>query len=159
QPDLTIIAQLETSNPNMEQIGYSSPLGIAGLIRHRVRQQLSGGHGAFLVESRAASLPAPSGDGFADKIAKTIARLENLGDVRYGYTFAPSVHAIRSSLEKADYAAVSSSAVDPACFLGGWLQDMYLWDYELPSYSQRSGDSNGYYLLSKIKALDTETVQ
>lgn len=159
RPDLTIVAQLETSNPAAEKVTYASPLGQGGLIRHRVRQQLRGGRGAFLVESRAASAGGPTGDGLADKTVLAIVRLENLGEARYGYAFAPSVHAVRSALERSDYAAVSSSVIDPACFLGGWLDDMYLWDYELPSYSQRSGDSNGYYLLSKIKVLDTETLQ
>jgi DNA phosphorothioation-dependent restriction protein DptH len=159
RPDLNIIAQLETSNPAAEKVTHASPLGAGGLIRHRVRQQLSAGQGAFLLESRSASTGGPTGDGLADKTANAIARLENLGDARYGYAFAPSVHAVRSSLERSDYTAVSSSVIDPACFLGGWLQDMYLWDYELPSYSQRSGDSNGYYLLTKIDDLDTETLK
>lgn len=172
RPDLTVIAQLETSNPKAEQVQFASPLGVSGLIRHRIRQQLPGGNGAFLTESRMAAPLTPSGDGLADKTASALVRLENLGQVRYGYTFAPSVNAIKAALAteaddlaggpgpgRSDYVAVSSAAVDPACFLGGWLQDMYLWDYELPSYSQRSGDSNGYYLLSRIKPLDKETLQ
>lgn len=158
RPDLAIIAQLETSSPSQEQSPSGSPIGPGALIRHRVRQQLSGGQGAFLSESRMASPRPPTGDGLLDRTAAALVRLENIGGTRYGYTFAPSVHAIRTSLDKADYAAVSSSAVDPACFLGGWLQDTYLWDYELPSYSHRSGDSNGYYLLSKVKPVDRETL-
>src|SRR5690606_8796976 len=43
--------------------------------------------------------------------------------------------------------------------LGNWLEGTYLWDYELPSYSGRSGDSNGYYLLSRIKPLDLDTMK
>lgn len=159
RPDLTIIAQLETSNPGNDNIAYLSPIGLGGLIRHRVREQLSGARGAFLAESRASSPCGPTGDGLADRAATAIARLENLGTNRYGYTFAPSVHAIRSALRNSDYAAVSSSAVDPACFLGQWLEDMYLWDYELPSYSQRAGDSNGYYLLSSVKPQDLEALR
>src|SRR5690606_23472512 len=73
--------------------------------------------------------------------------------------FAPSVHVITSALERAEFAAVSSSTVDPACFLGSWLEGTYLWDYELPAYSGRAGDSNGYYLLSRIKELDLETLK
>jgi DNA phosphorothioation-dependent restriction protein DptH len=158
RPDLAIIAQLETSSPSLDMSDSRSPLGPGGLVRHRVRQQLGGGNGAFLTESRMASPRPPTGDGLLDKTAATLVRLENLGGTRYGYTFAPSVHAIRAALEKADYAAVSSSAVDPACFLGRWLEDTYLWDYELPSYSHRSGDNNGYYLLSKVKELDREAL-
>lgn len=158
RPDLAIIAQLETSNPQQDKSNSGSPLGPGALIRHRVRQQLGGGNGAFLTESRMSSPRPPTGDGLLDKTAATLVRLENIGGTRYGYTFAPSVHAIRAALDKADYAAVSSSAVDPACFLGGWLLDTYLWDYELPSYSHRAGDNNGYYLLSKVKDLDKEAL-
>jgi hypothetical protein len=154
KPDLGIIAQLETSNPGQSPDEVGSPVGIGGLIRHRVRRQLRAGAGAFLLESRMGSAGAPSGDGLADKLSSSLARLENLGDQRLGYTFAPSVNSIKAVLGKADFAAVSSSAVDPACFLGGWLPESYLWDYDLPSYSHRSGDTNGYYLLSRVKEID-----
>lgn len=74
-----------------------------------------------------------------------------------GLLFAPSVPVIKQMLLRADFAAVSSSVIDPACFLGSWLPG-YLWDYDLPSYSQRSGDTNGYYLLAKIKESDREAL-
>lgn len=158
-PDLAIIAQLETSNANAEPTKLASPLGIGGLVRIRIREQQKAGSGQFLCESRVAAPVRVSGDGIADNTAKAIAALENLASSRMGYVFAPSVHAVKRSLEKAEFAAVSSSAVDPACFLGNWLEGTYLWDYELPSYSGRSGDSNGYYLLSQIKELDLETLK
>lgn len=159
KPDLGIIAQLETSNADHDEMKIGSPLSIGGLIRNRIRQQLKAAAGAFLSETRTGLALRPSGDGLADRTMSTIARLENLSDKRFGYVFAPSVHAIQTVLEKAEFAAVSSSAVDPACFLGGWLERTYLWDYDLPSYSSRAGDSNGYYLLSQIKELDRETLE
>jgi len=159
KPDLGIIAQLETSNASSDPVEAGSPLGIGALIRHRIRTQLKAGSGAFLSESRMGVARPPTDDGLADKVMMGICRLENLGDVRYGYTFAPSVHAIESMLrgKGADFAAVSSSAVDPACFLGDWLESAYLWDYDLPSYSHRAGDTNGYYLLSQVKEIDRDT--
>jgi DNA phosphorothioation-dependent restriction protein DptH len=157
-PDLGIVAQLETSNPGQSPDEVGSPVGIGGLIRHRVRRQLQAGSGAFLLESRMGSTGAPSGDGLADKLSSCLVRFENLGDQRLGYTFAPSVSSIKAALSRADFAAVSSSAVDPACFLGGWLPESYLWDYDLPSYSHRSGDTNGYYLLSRVKDIDFQTL-
>lgn len=159
RPDLGIIAQLEASNagPAPDEVG--SPVGYGALIRQRIRRQLNAGAGAFLVESRMGTPGPPSGDGLADKLSRAVARLENLVEQRLGYTFAPSVNSMSAVLEKADFAAVSSSVVDPACFLGGWLPESYLWDYELPSYSRRSGDTNGYYLLSKIKEIDFQTLR
>lgn len=161
KPDLGIVAQLETANANTEQTDLGSPLGIGALFRHRVRTQLRAGSGAFLCESRMGVVRPPSGDGLADNLMAAVARLENLGDVRYGYTFAPSVQAITYLFrsKNTEYVAVSSSAVDPACFLGGWLDGFYLWDYELPSYSHRAGDTNGYYLLSQVRPLDCDKLR
>lgn len=161
KPDLGIIAQLESAQPEIAATELRSPVGSGSLIRHRVRQQLPGANQAFLVESRMALGGPPSGDGFADKVMACVVKLENLGSEHLGYTFAPSVHAIEDMLKdkQADFVAVSSSAVDPACFLGGWLGDAYLWDYHLPSYSQRAGDTNGYYLLSQVKTIDRQTLK
>jgi hypothetical protein len=157
--DLAIIAQLETSNASALPTKLVSPLGVGGLVRVRIREQQRTGGGQFLCESRVSGPARISGDGIADNTAKAIARLEGYGAGPFGYVFAPSIAAVKRSLEKAEFVAVSSSAVDPACFLGNWLEGTYLWDYELPSYSGRSGDSNGYYLLSSIDDIDLETMQ
>lgn len=157
--DLAIIAQLETSNASARPTKLFSPLGIGGLVRTRIREQQQTGGGKFLIESRVSGPASISGDGLADNTAKAISLLEGGGIGRVGYVFAPSINAIKKSLGSAEFVAVSSSAVDPACFLGSWLEGAYLWDYELPSYSGRSGDSNGYYLLSSIDELDVETMQ
>lgn len=157
KPDLGIIAQLDSAEPTSTTLEHRSPLGIGGLIRHRVRRQL---HGAFLSESRQAMPMPPSGDVFADKLAYGIAILEGSLDERIGLQFSPNVHAVTSMLEekKAGFVAVSSSAVDPACFLGGWIKGTYLWDYDLPSYSHRAGDTSGYYLLSQIRDADRDAL-
>lgn len=157
--DIAIIAQLETSNAEARPTKLTSPLGVGGLVRARIREQQVAGNGQFLRESRVAGPARPTGDGLADTTAKAISVLENLNESALGYVFAPSINAVKRALEKAQFAAVSSSAVDPACFLGNWLEGTYLWDYELPSYSGRSGDSNGYYLLSRIEPLELETLK
>jgi len=157
-PDLGIIAQLDSSEPETTAQAMRSPLGTGGLIRHRVRRQLSGSSRAFLSESRQGLSMPPSGDVLADKVSNCMLAIENRREGMVGLRFAPNVYAVRHALEeqKADFVAVSSSAIDPACFLGGWLQGAYLWDYDLPSYSHRAGDTNGYYLLSQIKNSDRD---
>ena len=157
-PDLGIIAQLETSNAKEDRVDVGSPIGWGALIRHRVRRQLPAADGAFLSESRVGVAGPPTGDALANKLVQTLVKLENLSDSKMGFSFAPSVHAINHALSKADFVAVSSSAVDPACFLGNWLPG-YLWDYDLPSYSHRSGDTNGYYLISQIKETDRDALK
>lgn len=157
RPDLGIIAQLDSAQPETTEVGTRSPLGLGGLIRHRVRRQL---HGAFLSESRQALPMPPSGETFADKVANCILVLEGGQDGKIGLQFAPNVHAVSSMLEEknAGFVAVSSSAIDPACFLGGWIKGTYLWDYDLPSYSNRAGDTSGYYLLSQVRDADREAL-
>jgi hypothetical protein len=160
QPDLTIVAQLETSSMSAERSALASALSPGGLFRTRIRQQLKAGSGAFLSESRVAMTPSLGNDDLLARTASAIAHLENIGQLRHSYVFAPSVHTLRQSLATSRYVAVSSSAIDPACFLGGWLEnETYLWDYDLPSYSSRAGDSSGYYLLAKITDLDRETLR
>ncbi len=157
-PDLAIIAQLETSNSKEDAVEVGSPIGWGTLLRHRVRRQLPAADGAFLSESRVGIARPPGGDALADKLVATLSKLENLSDLKVGFSFAPSVHAIQLALGRADFVAVSSSAIDPACFLGKWLPG-YLWDYDLPSYSHRSGDTNGYYLISRIKETDRDVLK
>jgi DNA phosphorothioation-dependent restriction protein DptH len=160
KPDLGVIAQLESASPTLEKIEFGSALSSGALVRHRVRRQLPAQNGAFIVESRSGIAGPPTSDALADKIANCVCRLENAGS-RVGFTFAPNVHSIQEMLldKRADFVAVSSSTVDPACFLGRWLDGAYLWDYRLPSYSQRAGDNNGYYLLSQVKDIDLQTLK
>lgn len=158
KPDLGIIAQLDSAEPESTNVGMRSPLGPGGLIRHRVRRQLPG---AFLSESRQGLQMPPCGDVLADKVASCMIALESRHDGKVGLRFAPNVHAISNMLEekKADFVAVSSAAIDPACFLGGWIKGAYLWDYDLPAYSNRAGDTSGYYLLSQVKEADRDGLQ
>lgn len=156
-PDLGIIAQLDMSEPRSERVESRTPLGAGGLIRHRIRRQLPG---AFLIESRQATAPEPTGEVLTDKVAALLSAIENLGPIRAGLQFAPNVHEIQHMLRdrRTDFVAVSSAAIDPACFLGGWLEEAYLWDFDLPSYSHRSGDTNGYYLLSQVTDADRDSL-
>ncbi|AGB48215.1 hypothetical protein Mesau_05995 [Mesorhizobium australicum WSM2073] len=156
-PDLGIIAQLDMTEPGIAAVDQRTPLGFGALSRHRIRRQLPR---IFLNESRQSTPPAQSGDVLADKIGGLTAAMENLSATRVGLQFAPNVHEVRHMLQgrRTDFVAVSSSAIDPACFLGGWLDGAYLWDYELPSYSHRSGDTNGYYLISQVTDADREAL-
>jgi hypothetical protein len=156
-PDLGIIAQLDMSDPSVARVRTRTALGHGGLARHRVRRQLPDN---FISESRQSVAPASSGEPLADKLASCVGAIESIGAEVLGLNFVPNVNAVRNMLDthKADFVAVSSSAIDPAAFLGDWLDQTYLWDYELPSYSRRAGDTNGYYLLSRVKEADREAL-
>jgi DNA phosphorothioation-dependent restriction protein DptH len=156
-PDLGIIAQLDMSEPRSERVDGRTPLGLGGMIRHRVRRQLPG---AFLAESRQSTAPEATGEVLPDKVASLLAAMENLSPARTGLQFAPNVHEVQHMFRErsTDFVAVSSAAIDPACFLGGWLEGAYLWDFDLPSYSHRAGDTNGYYLLSQVTDADRDAL-
>lgn len=156
-PDLGIIAQLDMSEPRSERVEGRTPISAGGMIRHRVRRQLPG---AFLIESRQSISSEQTGDVLTDKVAGLLSALENLGQTRTGLQFAPNVREIQHMLRdrQTDFVAVSSAAIDPACFLGGWLEEAYLWDFDLPSYSHRAGDTNGYYLLSQVTDADRDAL-
>lgn len=158
KPDLGIIAQLDSAQPESKEVGTLSPMGAGGLIRHRIRRQLLG---SFLNESRQGLQMPPSGEPFADKVSACMLMVEKLRDGKVGLQFSPNVHAISSMLQEnsAGFVAVSSSTIDPACFLGGWIKGTYLWDYDLPSYSHRAGDTSGYYLLSQVKQADRDALR
>lgn len=158
KPDLGIVAQLDSAQPEATNVGLRSPMSEGGLIRHRVRRQL---HGAFLSESRQGLKMPPGSDVFSNKVAACMLALECANDSKVGLRFAPNVHAIGNLLEEkhAGFVAVSSTAIDPACFLGDWIKGAYLWDYDLPAYSHRAGDTSGYYLLSQIKEADREALK
>ena len=154
-PDIGIIAQLESSEPELRGTPLRSPVGAGGLLRHRIRAQLPN---AFLIESRQGILAGPSGSTLEDKLVECLLTMENKSAERLGYQYAPNVIAVEDMFEKnqANFVAISSAAFDPACFSGGWLNSAYLWDYELPSYSHRAGDTSGYYLLSRINDVDKD---
>ncbi|QXI26418.1 ATP-binding protein [Pseudomonas vanderleydeniana] len=158
KPDLGIIAQLNSADPESKEVGILSPLSVGGLIRHRVRRQLKA---SFLSESRQGLQMPLSGDPFADKVSTCMLMLEKIRDGKVGLQFSPNTHAISGMLEgnSAGFVAVSSSAIDPACFLGGWIEGTYLWDYDLPAYSHRAGDTSGYYLLSQVKEADRDALR
>jgi DNA phosphorothioation-dependent restriction protein DptH len=155
-PDLGIIPHLEAASQEARPMGQASSLSRGALLRQRIRTQLKTAGGAFLRETRSASSRPPSGEALGDLLVDSVVRLENLEQERIGYTFAPSVQEISRLFQDdhAEFVSVSSAAVDPACFLGKWLADSYLWDYELPSYSHRAGDVNGYYLLAQVRDRD-----
>jgi hypothetical protein len=160
--DLAVITQLEAADPALSAATERSAIGPGALLRHRIRRQLPRGGQSYLVESRqAGTLPERTGSTLLDKVAHAVVKIENSPRTRLGFRFSPDIQAIRNAFqnERADFVAVSSSAVDPSCFVGEWMQGAYLWDYSLPSYSQRAGDTAGTYLISRIKDTDREAMR
>jgi hypothetical protein len=68
-------------------------------------------------------------------------------DVADSYVFMPKRPTLEKAVDAARYCAVSSTYVDPACFFSVGDRS-FLWDYDLPSYSRRAGENNGFYLIA-----------
>jgi DNA phosphorothioation-dependent restriction protein DptH len=150
QSDLAIIAHLGVSSPAFQIEGLRSGVDPTGLSRHRIRKQLAATAGIFIAESRVGAAPKSSDlttlNGLllacVDKLESTCTQCFD------SYVFAPKTPTLEEALQSARYCAVSSSTVDAACFFRATMGS-YLWDYELPAYSRRAGENNGYYLLAK----------
>jgi hypothetical protein len=157
-PDLAIVTQLDIAEPTVVDNGVRSPLGLQGLLRHRVRQQVGGN---FVSETRS-SMQVAAADGLGlERLPAVISMLESRGQGATSYQFAPRTQIISRLLthHRADYVAVSSASIDPSCFMGDKVTGGFLWDYDMPNYSHRAGESSGYYLLSRIKQSDLEALE
>ena len=157
QADLAIIAHLGTQSPELDRQGLSSPIDAVGLNRVRVRRQLAASDGKFIAESRIGKHEsAPETIELLPDVAKAssaylasiIQAIEGkCTDTFDSYVFMPNRPTLEKGIGLARYCAVSSSNVDPACFFTV-SEKSYLWDYDLPSYSRRAGENNGFYLIA-----------
>lgn len=147
--DLGIINHLGCTSPTPVQGQVTSAISLGGMVRQRVRYPLpsEGGASVFLAESRKASVKP--GDDLAQLeslLTKAIIAFESSATADC-ITFAPNTHKLREALNNANFCAISSSMVDPATFMDS-SGSTYLWDYDLPAYSDKPGETSGYFLLS-----------
>lgn len=63
--------------------------------------------------------------------------------------FPSDPEGIKSSIDISSYLAISSANVDPAMFFD--LNEVYIWNLDLPQFSEVGRNSDGYYLLAKAK--------
>ena len=148
--DLSIIAQLGTLNPSFDKQEIRSAVDLTGLTRWRVRKQLPA-NTAFIAESRIGSISNQLGTniGLEAQLLACIDELENrTGDHFDSYIFSPNMNDLQTAVNLSHYTAISSSGLDASCFFGA-TDNAFLWEYDLPSYSQRAGENSGYYLLAQ----------
>ena len=148
--DLSIIAQLGTLNKSFDTQGIRSAIDITGLTRWRVRKQLQT-HSTFIAESRIGTVPKKEfiDTGLAAQLLDCVDEIENRTRDHFdSYIFSPNMQDLQKAIDVSNYTAISSSGIDASCFFGA-TQKAFLWDYELPSYSQRAGENSGYYLLAQ----------
>ncbi|MFD1193800.1 AAA family ATPase [Seohaeicola saemankumensis] len=151
EPSLDVLVIDDLGTREWSKIDHQSFASIAapkGLFRSQTRADVTDGQ---IVQVAFAIDPSKSAYKASDELRAT-ALLEGpcftAGNSHY--RFRPNTSSILQRLDKADFVAVTSQDVDPACFIhGAGATGAVLWDYELPSLSGRSSSSSGYYLVAK----------
>ena len=127
-----------------------SAVAPAAAFRVRVREDLDSAR--FLKETRTGWQEREFG-GIDGAVLDVALDLEELTTRDAGTThlqFQPNQHAIGQRLNQSLFVALTSSQIDPACFIRGIRgQDAYLWDYELPGTMGFDEESAGYYLVAR----------
>jgi DNA phosphorothioation-dependent restriction protein DptH len=146
--DLSVIDHLGSASPEFQELNLRSFVDKSGLLRCRMRKQLSN-QNRFVAESRVGKPPRiidPSS--IRSLLIQCVDNIESRCAQEFdSFAFAPNLSTLWDGLKKAQFAAVTSSNIDVACFFGT-DQDAFLWDYELPRYAARAGDNSGYFLLA-----------
>lgn len=147
--DLSIIAHLGTMNHQFDRQGLRAVSDFTGMVKRRIRKQSVIGVNSFVSES---FVSLPPNNMAVDTI--TLIMLSSIdlmeakcAEIVDSQSFAPNLATLAEVIEGSAYTAVSSSNIDAACFFGA-ANKAYLWDFELPRFSSKAGESLGYFLLA-----------
>lgn len=149
--DISIISHLTSQSPITNSARSLSTLTNGGLSRYRIRYSSKNKNSKLtFTESRTCNKPRLTDDLLSDTLGKTCYKIEsNVYHLSKGcLSSTPKLDFVNKCLVNADYCAISSSVVDPSAFFDG-ENNNYLWDYELPSYSNKHNAYSGFYLLAK----------
>ncbi len=150
--DLVVLDQLAGQDPRLVQRDdHTHPraaLAPGAVVRLAPRRDFDDAR--MLEESRVSA--GPTGDeGLGAALVRVVTGLEDAAAGRTGLgvlRFRPNQQALAHRLGESSFVAVSSTQVDPACFVrGAHGAGGYLWDYELPG-GPSGGGRAGYYLVA-----------
>jgi DNA phosphorothioation-dependent restriction protein DptH len=151
--DLSILSHLANQSPILMNSDTSSVIFPGGVLRKRIRYSSMTSSGKLtFTESR--SVRADNESSSKNQLGSALSKLLHLIEHEvqtsgHGHlTSTPRLNIVEDSLKLSDYCAVSSSAVDPSAFFDSDGQN-YLWDYDLPSYSDRTSAKSGFYLMAR----------
>lgn len=161
--DLTILSHLSNQSPALIKGTTSAVIFNGGISRERIRySSLNDFDKLSFTESRIYSElnSSPQNDKIGKALSDLILRIEEIV-IKNGFghlNTTPQLKFVKDQLLKADYCAISSSAVDPSAFFDS-EGDNLLWDYELPSYSRKQSSQSGFYLLAKKSKIIISAVE
>lgn len=159
--DLTIISQLSNESPDLIKSDTNSVIFKDGLTRERIRYSIYNSQNKLsFTETRTCKKHDVLGDDLGSIIIKLCHKIEENVFVigRGSMNSTPKLHFVHDSLKSSDYCAISSSVVDPAAFFS-FEEDSFLWDYDLPSYSNNHSAYSGFYMLAKSSENVREAVK
>jgi DNA phosphorothioation-dependent restriction protein DptH len=159
--DLTIISQLSNESPDLIKSDTNSVIFRDGLTRERIRYSIYNAQDKLsFTETRTSKRHDTLGDDLGSVIIRLCYHIEQnvflLG--RGSLNSTPKLHLIHDALKFSDYCAISSSVVDPAAFFS-FESESFLWDYDLPSYSNQHSAHSGFYMLAKSSENVKEAVK
>jgi DNA phosphorothioation-dependent restriction protein DptH len=150
--DLVILDQLTGQDPRLlpSDVEAHPPAALAPGAVLRLAPRRDFDDARTLQESRE-STGNVEGDGLDAGLAGVVIAMDGVAAELTGFgvlRFRPNQQAIAHRLAESSFVAVSSTQVDPACFVRG-VQGAggYLWDYELPG-GPSGGGRAGYYLVA-----------
>lgn len=159
--DLTIISQLSNESPDLIKSDTNSVIFRDGLTRERIRYSIYNTQNKLsFTETRTSKKHDSLAEDLGSLIIKLCYFIEQ--DVfllqRGSLNSTPKLHFVHDSLKSSDYCAISSSVVDPAAFFS-FESESFLWDYDLPSYSNNHSAYSGFYMLAKSSENVKEAVK
>lgn len=166
QGDLSIVEHFRIENPDLEEEQeLASPFTDGGLVRRRIRN---------VINTNAAENPIRE-----TRVGKYYGNIENTNSLRSLVTssiqlletsrssqgspsrnliFTPSTSSLIKQFNHSRYCAISSSSVDISSFTNRG-DNRFLWDYDLPSYGNISGENFGFYMLVQENETIINTVK
>ena len=158
--DLGIIAQITSTSPkvikNNKAICQNSVLSANGLVAYKIRNFSATDKSITTSLTTRPSIISEQTDQLHYIFINCLDLFENNDlnhqDTNYCRQFTPDLMSINKLIDNlgSKFVAVSSATLDPSIFAINYNRSgTWLWDYELPSFSSKSGDINGYYLVTK----------
>jgi len=149
--DLSIISHLNSVSPLSLSSPNKSVLIEGGLFRARIRFcSIESESQISFTESRTSKGSYSGEDKKMDDLNDALFHIENevFERGKGALNTTPNLSHVEQHLLTSDYCAVASSVVDPSAFFSS-DGDSYLWDYDLPSYANKSTGNSGFYLLAR----------
>lgn len=150
--DLAVLAHVTATNTNFQlrdDHTFNSSIDKSLTFRNDLKSPIITEQSYALTETLIGNFPKTKSQSNLQKLlSNCLATVESsCAELFDSMIFSPDTALLESILNMTQYCAVSSLSLDQTCFAN--LKDKsYLWDFELPNYSQNVTDNSGYFLIA-----------